>query len=58
MYFVYFIILTVVYLTGAAVVIVRHYRNHSATGGEATHTELSPVAENPETEPLSNIKQD
>ncbi|XP_008302702.1 folate transporter 1-like [Stegastes partitus] len=59
-YFIYFAILTVVYLVCAAVVIVRHYRNRDGGGGgagdQATPTELSPVAENSEAEPLSNGK--
>ncbi|XP_022074618.1 reduced folate transporter isoform X1 [Acanthochromis polyacanthus] len=59
-YFIYFIILTVVYLACAAVVIIRHYRNQAGAGGgagdQATPTELSPVAVNSEAEPLSNGK--
>lgn len=58
-YFVYFVILTVVYLVCAAVVIIRHYRNQRAGGGgpseQAASTELSPVAA-AESEPLSNGK--
>ncbi|TNN53860.1 Folate transporter 1 [Liparis tanakae] len=56
-YFVYFTILTVVYLVCAAVVIVRHYRNQRKGGGDSEQvasTELSPVAA--ESEPLSNGK--
>ncbi|GAA6227629.1 folate transporter 1 [Lates japonicus] len=59
-YFVYFAILTVVYLVCAAVVIIRHYRNQGGAGGgaddQATATELSPVVVNSEAEPLSNGK--
>ncbi|XP_023143736.2 reduced folate transporter [Amphiprion ocellaris] len=59
-YFIYFVILTVVYLVCAAVVIIRHYRNQAgARGGandQATPIELSPVAVNSEAEPLSNGK--
>ncbi|XP_034405860.1 reduced folate transporter [Cyclopterus lumpus] len=62
-YFVYFTILTVVYLVCAAVVIIRHYRNQRGGGGggggggdseQVASTELSPVAA--ESEPLSNGK--
>jgi len=55
-YFLYFTLLTVVYLICAAVVIIRHYRNQRREGGAASSqaTELSPVAANPEVEPLSN----
>ncbi|KAF3857273.1 hypothetical protein F7725_009132 [Dissostichus mawsoni] len=57
-YFVYFTILTVVYLVCAAVVIIRHYRNEAREGGgadiQATPTELSPVTADSEVEPLSN----
>ncbi|KAG7502454.1 folate transporter 1 [Solea senegalensis] len=57
-FFIYFIILTVVYFICAAVVIFRHYRNQNRPGGEASDqaksTELSPVAANSEAEPLSN----
>ncbi|KAM4560312.1 reduced folate transporter [Odontesthes bonariensis] len=55
-YFLYFSLLTVVYLICAAVVIIRHYRNQRREGGAASSqaTELSPVAANPEAEPLSN----
>ncbi|XP_029307504.1 folate transporter 1 [Cottoperca gobio] len=53
-YFVYFTILTVVYLVCAAVVIFRHYRNQASE--QAAPTELSPVAAGTEAEPLSNGK--
>lgn len=50
-YFVYFAILTVVYLVCAAVVIIRHNRNQrGGAGGEAAPTELSPVAADLEAE--------
>ncbi|KAI3365995.1 hypothetical protein L3Q82_009821, partial [Scortum barcoo] len=59
-YFIYFIILTVVYFVGAAVVIIRHCRNEPRGGGgadtQATPTELRPVTANSEAEPLSNGK--
>lgn len=59
-YFIYFTLLTVVYLVCAAVVITRHYRNQPERGDEAgeqaTPTELSPVGANSEAEPLSNGK--
>lgn len=59
-YFIYFTILTVVYFVGAAVVIIRHYRNQARGGGgageQAAPTELNPVAANSEAEPLSNGK--
>ncbi|CAJ1086978.1 reduced folate transporter [Xyrichtys novacula] len=59
-YFIYFTILTTVYLVCAAVVIIRHYRNQPREGGganeEATPTELCPVASNSEAECLSNGK--
>ncbi|XP_070787057.1 reduced folate transporter [Enoplosus armatus] len=59
-YFIYFTILTVIYLVCAAVVVIRHYRNqHTAGGGtneQAPPTELSPVAASSEAEPLSNGK--
>lgn len=59
-YFIYFTILTVVYFVCAAVVIIRHYRNQPRGGSESSDqalpTELSPVAVNLETEPLSNGK--
>lgn len=58
MYFIYFTLLTVVYLVCAAVVIIRHYRNQPTEGGgtsdQAPSTELSPVAVSSEAEPLSN----
>ncbi|XP_029930195.1 folate transporter 1 [Myripristis murdjan] len=57
-YFFYFALLTVVYVIGATVVIVRHFRNQPGAGGGATgqaaHTELSPVSADSVTEPLSN----
>ncbi|KAK5847761.1 hypothetical protein PBY51_016865 [Eleginops maclovinus] len=57
-YFIYFTILTVVYLVCAAVVICRHYRNEAREGGgaekQAAPTELSPVTTESEVEPLSN----
>ncbi|KAK9523932.1 hypothetical protein VZT92_017813 [Zoarces viviparus] len=56
-YFIYFTILTVVYLVCAAVVITRHYRNQREGGGDkeqVASTELSPVAAEAEAEPLSN----
>lgn len=57
-YFIYFVILTVVYLVCAAVVIIRHYRNQAGGGArdQATPIELNPVAVNSEAEPLSNGK--
>ncbi|XP_076580077.1 reduced folate transporter [Chaetodon auriga] len=59
-YFIYFAILTVVYLASAAVVIVRHYRNERREGGgtneQAPPTELQPVAASAEAETLSNGK--
>ncbi|XP_069567992.1 reduced folate transporter [Brachyistius frenatus] len=59
-YFIYFAILTVIYFVCAAFVITRHYRNQPRSGGgaseQATPTELSPVAINSETQPLSNGK--
>lgn len=61
-YFVYFTILTVVYLVCAAVVIIRHYRNEAREGAgankQATPTELSPVTADSEVEPLSNGNSD
>lgn len=70
MYCVYFVILAVAYFVGAAVVLVRHYRNQrggdGAGGGggggggtneAATLTELHPVAaQSSEAEILSNGK--
>lgn len=67
MYCVYFVILAVAYFVGAAVVLVRHYRNQrggdGAGGGgggtneAATLTELHPVAaRSSEAEILSNGK--
>uniref|UniRef100_A0A665W7Y3 Solute carrier family 19 member 1 n=1 Tax=Echeneis naucrates TaxID=173247 RepID=A0A665W7Y3_ECHNA len=53
-YFIYFALLTAAYLIGAAVVIIRHYRNQSTD--EAPPTELSPVEVNSEAEPLANGK--
>uniref|UniRef100_UPI0037E79D2F reduced folate transporter n=1 Tax=Semicossyphus pulcher TaxID=241346 RepID=UPI0037E79D2F len=58
-YFIYFTILTAVYLICAAVVIIRHYRTQPRGGGggadeQATPTELCPVAANLEAECLSN----
>lgn len=58
-YFVYFALLTVVYFSCAAVVIIRHFRNRPDREEEGTNeepTELSPVAAGSETEPLSNGK--
>uniref|UniRef100_A0A1A8S027 Solute carrier family 19 (Folate transporter), member 1 n=1 Tax=Nothobranchius rachovii TaxID=451742 RepID=A0A1A8S027_9TELE len=59
LYFVYFTILTVVYLVCAAVVIIRHFR--SQRGGEAAAsvpaTELGVVPITSETELLSNGKR-
>lgn len=60
-YFVYFTILTFSYFVGAAVVLIRHYRNKSREGGGGTNdqaapTELQPVAAGPEAEVLSNGK--
>lgn len=60
MYFLYFALLTVIYLVCAAVVIIRHYRNqaHGESGAsdQAAPTELNPLATNVEVEPLSNGK--
>ncbi|KAG7268213.1 hypothetical protein CRUP_010676 [Coryphaenoides rupestris] len=57
-YFFYFALLTVVYMVCAAVVITRHYRNHSSD--LATPTELIPAAAvaeaHSDAEPLSNGK--
>ncbi|XP_076017953.1 reduced folate transporter [Genypterus blacodes] len=57
-YFVYFAVLTVVYLVCAGVVIIRHCRSQACGEGgandQATPTELDPVASNAEVEPLSN----
>ncbi|XP_041637518.1 reduced folate transporter [Cheilinus undulatus] len=59
-YFVYFTILTVVYLICAAYVIIRHFRNRpreeAGADEQATSTELCPVASNSEAERLSNGK--
>lgn len=59
-YFIYFTILTVIYSVGAAVVIIRHYRNQPRGGGEtnepAAPVELHPVAAGSEAETLSNGK--
>ncbi|XP_030010998.1 folate transporter 1 [Sphaeramia orbicularis] len=59
-YFIYFTLLTVIYLISATVVIVRHYRNQPNRGGganeQASSTELSPVAISSEVDPLSNGK--
>ncbi|XP_032412879.1 reduced folate transporter-like [Xiphophorus hellerii] len=57
-YFIYFILLTVVYLISAAVVLVRHFRTQNRGEEEASpdglHTELTPVSMTSEAEPLSN----
>uniref|UniRef100_A0A1A7XLX4 Solute carrier family 19 (Folate transporter), member 1 n=1 Tax=Iconisemion striatum TaxID=60296 RepID=A0A1A7XLX4_9TELE len=59
LYFIYFTILTVVYLVCAAVVIVRHFRSQRGEGGAASvpATELSAVPVTSETELLSNGKR-
>ncbi|XP_067116088.1 reduced folate transporter isoform X1 [Osmerus mordax] len=61
LYFCYFALLTVIYLSCAAWVIFRHYRSQSGreegTTDQATPTELSPVVmDQSEAEPLSNGK--
>ncbi|KAL2088135.1 hypothetical protein ACEWY4_016963 [Coilia grayii] len=55
-YFTFFVILTVVYLGGAAWVITRHYRStRTQTETQAPPTELSPLEDHtPELEPLAN----
>lgn len=53
-YFIYFIILTIVYFICAAVVIIRHYRSQPSEGGGTV--ELQPVAASSEVETLSNGK--
>ncbi|XP_077464905.1 reduced folate transporter [Stigmatopora argus] len=56
-YFIYFTLLTVIYLTCAAVVIFRHFRNQPKREGVKqlpVSTELSNIV--PEAEPLSNGK--
>lgn len=57
-YFAYFALLTAAYLAGAAVVLVRHFRNKPREEGgasdQATSTELSPVTVESEAQPLSN----
>lgn len=60
-YFIYFTILTFSYFVGAAVVLIRHYRNEPRGGGGGTNdqaapTELQPVAAGSEAEALSNGK--
>lgn len=59
-YFIYFIILTVVYFVCAAVVIIRHCRSQPNEGGgtdaQAVPVELQPVAASSEGETLSNGK--
>ncbi len=59
-YFIYFTILTFAYFVGAAVVLIRHYRNQPREGGgtneQAAPTELHPVAASSEAENLSNGK--
>lgn len=59
-YFIYFTILTVAYVVGAAVVLIRHRRNQPRGGGgtneQAAPTELQPVAADSEAEILSNGK--
>ncbi|KAF6737184.1 Folate transporter 1 [Oryzias melastigma] len=52
-YFIYFTVLTAVYLVCAVVVIVRHFRTQSREGAEQP-TELTPVDAPAETEPLSD----
>lgn len=58
MYFIYFILLTVIYIVGAAVVLIRHYRNQPRGEGgakeQAAPVELHPVAAGSEAERLSN----
>ncbi|XP_014854401.1 PREDICTED: folate transporter 1 [Poecilia mexicana] len=56
-YFIYFTLLTVVYLISAAVVLVRHFRNRGEeeeASPDRLHTELTPVSMTSEAEPLSN----
>ncbi|XP_051283119.1 reduced folate transporter [Dicentrarchus labrax] len=57
-YFIYFTILTFIYVVCAAVVLIGHYRNKPTEGGgtneQATPTELHPVAANSVAETLSN----
>lgn len=58
-YFIYFTILTISYFIGAAVVLIRHYRNkprggEGGTNDQAAPTELQPVAAGSEAEVLSN----
>lgn len=60
-YFVYFTILTISYFVGAAVVLIRHYRDKPRGGGGGTNdqaapSELQPVAAGSEAEVLSNGK--
>ncbi|KAM4538148.1 reduced folate transporter [Fundulus diaphanus] len=58
-YFVFFTLLTVVYLVSAAVVLFRHFRHQNAEGRASAGgppTELSPVPDASEAEPLSNGK--
>ncbi|XP_056157295.1 reduced folate transporter [Lampris incognitus] len=57
-YFLYFTLLTVVYLVCAAVVLIRHYRSQAreeeVASEQTTPTDLNPTAANSETEALSN----
>lgn len=57
-YFIYFIVLTVVYFIGAAVGIFRHCRSQAAgegvSGPQAQPEELHPVVAGPQGETLSN----
>ncbi|XP_012707697.2 reduced folate transporter [Fundulus heteroclitus] len=58
-YFVYFTLLTVVYFVCAGVVLVRHFRDQNSEGRASAGgppTELSPVPDASEAEPLSNGK--
>ncbi|XP_062236755.1 reduced folate transporter [Platichthys flesus] len=57
-FFIYFVLITIVYFVCAAVVIIRHYRNQPKEGGvangQAPPTELSAMGLNSEAEPFSN----
>ncbi|XP_034465440.1 reduced folate transporter [Hippoglossus hippoglossus] len=59
-FFIYFVLITIVYFVCATVVIIRHYRNQPREGGvandQASPTELSPMGVNSEPEPFSNGK--
>ncbi|XP_015247461.1 PREDICTED: folate transporter 1 [Cyprinodon variegatus] len=58
-YFIYFCLLTVLYTVSAAFVLIRHFRNQQRerlASARGPPTELSPVPQTPEAEPLSNGK--